>query len=227
MIYTVGSIKGGSGKTTVATSLTVLLAASGRDVLLVDADEQESATDFTAWRNESTGGNAGYTTVQLTENAVRTEVLQLCGKYDDVVIDVGGRDTISQRAALVVSDIFLIPFVPRALDVWTYEKVARLVEEMQPANPKLKAYAFLNRADPRGADNDEACELLKESEAITFLDTPLGYRKAFSNAAAQGMAVTELKPVDPKAVAELMALFKRLIDVGITSDKRQKRVEVA
>ena len=50
-IYTIGGIKGGSGKTTVATNLTVLLAADGRDVLLVDADDQETASDFTVWRN--------------------------------------------------------------------------------------------------------------------------------------------------------------------------------
>ena len=65
-IYTVGGIKGGSGKTTVATNLTVLLAADGRDVLLVDADDQETATDFTAWRNKNTEGQAGYTAIQLT-----------------------------------------------------------------------------------------------------------------------------------------------------------------
>ena len=51
-IYTVGGIKGGSGKTTVATNLTVMLAAEGRDVLLVDADDQETASDFTVWRNK-------------------------------------------------------------------------------------------------------------------------------------------------------------------------------
>ena len=37
MIYTVGGIKGGTGKTTVATHLTIMLAHA---VLLVDADEQ-------------------------------------------------------------------------------------------------------------------------------------------------------------------------------------------
>ena len=48
MIITVGGIKGGSGKSTVATNLAVLRARAGRDVLLVDADGQETASDFTA-----------------------------------------------------------------------------------------------------------------------------------------------------------------------------------
>src|SRR5258708_1596324 len=114
-IFTVGGIKGGSGKTTVATNLTVLLAADGRDVLLVDADDQETATDFTIWRNKSADGQAGYTAIRLNGDAVRTEVLRLATKYDDIVIDTGGRDTTSQRAAMTVSDIYFLPFVPRSL----------------------------------------------------------------------------------------------------------------
>ena len=65
MILTVGGIKGGSGKTTVATHLAVLGAAAGRDVLLVDADDQATATDFTALRNEALPAGAGYTSVVL------------------------------------------------------------------------------------------------------------------------------------------------------------------
>ena len=206
-IYTVGGIKGGSGKTTVATNLTVLLAADGRDVLLVDADDQETASDFTVWRNKSTEGHAGYTAIQLTGDAVRTEIRRLASKYDDIVIDTGGRDTTSQRAAMTVSDLYLVPFVPRSFDVWTLERVVKLIDEMRPANPGLRAFAFLNRADAGGSDNDGAAEYLKDAKSIRFIDTPLGSRKAFSNAAAEGRAVTELKRKDAKAEAEIRALY--------------------
>ena len=154
MIIVAGGIKGGSGKTTVATHLAVIRSAADHDVLLIDADDQETATDFTALRNERTGGNAGYTGIKLAGPAVRPQTLRLAEKYEDIIIDTGGRDTTSQRAALSVADLVLIPFVPRSFDVWTLENVASLVEEMQPANSKLKAFAFLNRADPRGQDND-------------------------------------------------------------------------
>ena len=50
MIYTIGGIKGGSGKTTIAVSMAVLLAQIGRNVLLVDADVQATATEFSRWR---------------------------------------------------------------------------------------------------------------------------------------------------------------------------------
>ena len=210
MIYTVGGQKGGSGKTTVATNLAVLLISIGRDVLLVDADDQETSSDFTALREERTENQAGYTAVKLSGINILKQVPKLAERYQDIVIDTGGRDTESQRAALTVTNIFLIPFVPRSFDIWTLEKVEFLVEQARSANPKLKAYVFINRADPRGGDNDEAAELLKQSEVLHFLDSPLGNRKAFANAAANGMGVIELKNTDEKAVNEFKALYEQL-----------------
>lgn len=213
MIITVGGIKGGSGKTTLATNLAVLRASTRRDVLLVDADEQESASDFTVLRNQQLRDGAGFTAIRLAGAAVRTETRHLAAKYNDIIIDTGGRDTTSQRAALTVSDLVLLPFVPRSFDVWTLEKVAALVEEVRTVNPALRASAFINRADPRGRDNAEAAQLIGETSALTLLPVTLGTRKAFGNAAAQGLAVTELKPPDAKAISELHALHAH-VDTG-------------
>jgi chromosome partitioning protein len=212
MIIVVGGIKGGSGKTTLATNLAVIRSAEGHDVLLIDADDQETSTDFTIIRNERRPDGAGYTSIKLTGAAVRTETLRLANKYEDIIIDTGGRDTTSQRAALTVADFLLVPFVPRSFDVWTLEKVSSLVSEMQAANPDLLAYTFINRADPRGQDNDDAAEVLRETESLSFIETPLGARKAFSNAAAAGLAVTEIKPQDQKATEEMMMLYRYIFD---------------
>ena len=65
----------------------------------------------------------------------------------------------------------------------------------------------MNRADPRGWANDEAAETLRESETLEFLPARLVNRKAFANAAARGLAVTELQPADPKAAQEMKALY--------------------
>jgi len=215
MILVAGGIKGGSGKTTVATNLAVMCAKQ-HDVLLIDADDQETSTDFTILRNESLKEGAGYTSIKLTGQAVRTETLRLAEKYETIIIDTGGRDTTSQRAALSIANVLLVPFVPRSFDVWTLDKVATLVEEMRAANPELEAYVFINRADPRGQDNQEASEVLRETPVLEFLDTPLGSRKAFSNAAAQGLGVVELKPQDPKATEEILTLYQRVFNVSST-----------
>lgn len=212
MILVCGGIKGGVGKTTLATSMVVLRSATGRDVLLVDADDQATATDFTAVRNESLE-SAGYTSIQLHGAAVRNEVLKLAPKYDDIVIDVGGRDTAGQRAALLVADVYVVPFLPGSFDVWTLDSVGTLVEEAKAFNDKLKAVCVINRADAKGSDNQDAAEIASEIPGLVYIDAPLGNRKAFRAAAAQGLAVTELKPQDAKAISELNKLFKYLFSI--------------
>ena len=212
MILVCGGIKGGVGKTTLATSMVVLRSATGRDVLLVDADDQATATDFTAVRNESLE-SAGYTSIQLHGAAVRNEVLKLAPKYDDIVIDVGGRDTAGQRAALLVADVYVVPFLPGSFDVWTLDSVGTLVEEAKAFNDKLKAVCVINRADAKGSDNQDAAEIASEIPGLVYVDAPLGNRKAFRAAAAQGLAVTEMKPQDAKAISEINKLFKYLFSI--------------
>lgn len=201
--------KGGVGKTTLAVNLAVVRSQAGRDLLLVDADEQATASDFTTIRTEQLGA-PGYTAIQLSGAAVRTQVLQMSSKYQDVIIDAGGRDTAGLRAALTVADVAVVPFQPRSFDIWTLDKVADLITEARGYNPGLRAVAVLNFADSQGADNEAAAEALRNASAIEFLDCPIGRRKAFPNAAAEGRGIIELKRPDPKANAELAALVDAL-----------------
>jgi chromosome partitioning protein len=205
MIVVVGGIKGGSGKSTLATNLTVIRALEGKKVLLVDADEQRSASDWAEHR-ENLGIFTPWATVQLIGANIRSQLLKMVTDYDNIIVDTGGRDTTSQRSALTVADIFLAPFQPRSLDVWTVGKVSSLVEEIRSVNPSLKAYAVINRADPQGNDNQDCAEILKESEGITYLPNFIGQRKAFANAAAEGLGIIELKNQDRKAVSEIRHL---------------------
>ena len=208
MILVCGGIKGGSGKTTIACSLASMRAGAGKDVLLVDADEQESATIFTAIRKREHPERPQYTAIILRDSQVRAEIERLRDKYEDIIVDTGGRDTRSQRASLSLADILLVPFNPRSLDIWTLENVQKLLEDMRTINPTLRAVSFLNRADPVGTDNQEAREILAESAGIAFADVTIGNRKAFSKAVALGLSVMELRHPDRKAMQEVLALYQ-------------------
>jgi chromosome partitioning protein len=189
-------------------------------VLMVDADDQETSADFTAARKQDHPDAPSFTCIKLTGRAVRTEVLDLAPQYDHVIIDTGGRDTTSQRAALSVSDVLLIPFAPRSFDIWTVDKVATLIDEMRAVNPKLKALAFLNRTDPQGqgTENEEAAELLRGVQGLLFIDAPIRFRKAYAHAASQGLAVTELAGQyrNAKANDEIMKLFQHCFNINMT-----------
>ncbi len=209
MIVVVGGIKGGSGKTTIATNLAVIRAKDNKKVLLVDADEQKSASDWAQQRTTLEIEDL-LTTVQLSGRGVAFQVDKMGADYDDIIIDVGGRDTTSQRSALSIADLFLIPFKPRSLDIWTLGSVKSIVSEIKAGNPALVCMALINQADARGSDNDDAVEVLKENSEILCFHGSLGYRKSFANAASEGMGVVELKEQDKKATQEMMALYNHL-----------------
>lgn len=214
MIIVCGGIKGGTGKTTIATNLAVLRARS-HDVLLVDADEQESATIFTSIRKSGWPELAQFTSIILRDEQVRRELDRLVSRYDDVIIDTGGRDTRSQRAGLSIADMLLLPFNPRSLDIWTIENAEVLLKDIWTINPNLKAVSLLNRADVQGWDNADTVDILTNLDGITYSGVGLVNRKAYGRAVAQGLAVCELKQRDPKAEKEVMALFQYVFGTGM------------
>lgn len=205
MIVVVGGIKGGSGKTTLATNLAVLRSAEGLKVLLVDADEQKSASDW-ADQRESLGIESNFTTIQLSGKSIYAQLAKMGEDYDEVIIDVGGRDTSSQRSALAIADVFLVPFKPRSLDIWTLGLVKTMISEIKAVNAGLLCLAVINQGDSRGADNDEALEVLKDCPDLMCLPISIGHRKAFANAATEGLGVIELEKEDKKASGEIRAM---------------------
>lgn len=214
MILEVGNIKGGVGKTMLAVNIAVALAQRGRDVLLIDGDEQGSAATFAQIRAEQPTATR-LTTIQLQGKAIRQQMDQLVAKYDEIIIDVGGRDTGSLRAALTIADVILVPFQPRSVDLWAGEQIAGLVHEARQINEGLKAFAVLNAADPQGRDNDDAMAALAALDGLVTLPTAVIRRKAFSNAFSAGLSVLEHVPKDGKACAEILSIVNALYGQGV------------
>ena len=209
MITVIGGIKGGSGKTTIATNLTVVHSLLKKRTLLIDADDQKTASDWNLQRKAS-GYKISWDTKQLSGQNLRTTLMDMQKDYEEVIIDTGGRDTTSQRAALTLADMLVAPFQPRSFDIWTLKQLSSLIQEVSKLNPKLKVVAVINRADPKGKDNEAAINMIEEQTHITSLTTALGQRKSFANASAEGLSVIEIKPKDAKAITELKDLYESI-----------------
>ena len=210
MIIAIGNVKGGVGKTTLAVNLAIAFARANRgDVLLIDGDEQGTAMAFTELRTTAKPTGTGYTAVALHGANIRSQVRQLAPKYSDIVIDVGGRDTGSLRAALTVADLVLIPVKPRSFDLWGVDQTADLIKEAREVNDRLRAITILNEADAQGKDNDAASEALREIDGLELAPSMIVRRKAFPNASAAGLSVLEYD--DPKAREEFQQLTDFLI----------------
>jgi chromosome partitioning protein len=115
--------------------------------------------------------------------------------------------------ALVLADTVLIPVQPRGLDIWALGAIAGLIEGARSTRDGLRAVAVINLADPgTSADNNDAATAVADFGALEVLSSHLVRRKAFAAAAAHGMGIDELAPIDPKASNELQALVSAVFN---------------
>ena len=205
MIVTVGNTKGGVGKTTIALNLAIARALQGRDVWLIDGDRQGTAQTAVTIRAEAGKVPALSCAHYPDGSTLRTQVQQTGKKFDDVIIDAGGRDSTALRAALILSDVLVIPFAPRSLDVWALNDIDSLVQEARAVRDGLRVVAMLNSADPQGHDNEDAAAVA-DFPGMEYVATPIRRRKPIANAAGQGMSILEYSPKDAKGIEEMTAL---------------------
>ena len=117
MIILLGGILDKTGKTTLATNLAAMRASSGRDVLLIDTSTQGNADNWTQIRGEK-DINPRVSCIQKFGKGLLSEVKDLTMRYQDIIIDAGGQDSIELRSALVVVEKVYIPIQPSQFDIF-------------------------------------------------------------------------------------------------------------
>ena len=211
MIILIGGEKGGTGKTTLATNLAAMRALAGRDVLLIDTDPQGSANYWVQSRDEEKV-IPRVACVQKFGKGLPAEVKDLEHRYQDIIIDAGGRDSVELRSALVVAQRAYIPIQPSQFDIWTLNQMDELVETAKAFNPDIQARVIISRSstNPSVHESDETGKLLADFANLDLADVTIRDRIAYRKAAKDGLAVIELKPKDLQAVEEMEMLYQEV-----------------
>jgi chromosome partitioning protein len=189
MITVIGSLKGGSGKSTVTFNLAVWLEMAEAEVLVVDADPQATLSDVSEVRTEE-----GYEPILKVKDATALSRKQLKG-YDEVLIDVGTSDIEAMKLALALADRVVIPVPPSQADIWSTQRFLKFLDDvLDGERPEL--FAFINRADTHHAirESDEAAAALVSLPGIRFIKHRLCQRTVFRRSFSEGLAVYELDP---------------------------------
>ena len=111
MIIALLNQKGGVGKTTLATHLAGELAMQGQSIILLDADPQGSALDWTQ-RRQQNGLPHLFGAVGLARETLHQEAPELARRADHIIIDGPPRIAALARSALLAADLALIPVQP-------------------------------------------------------------------------------------------------------------------
>jgi chromosome partitioning protein len=203
MIIGVLNQKGGVGKTTLSVNLAVALAQSHR-VLLVDADPQGSAL---AWSSVRDVENS-FPVVGMAKPSLHRDMPGLARNYDIVVIDGAPRVNELARAAIMASDLVLIPLQPSPYDIWASADTVQLVREARQYKPGIRAAFVINRRVAKTAIGRDAAQALVQFDDVPVLDVSIGQRVIFAESAARGLGVIEAAPHSEAAqeMARLAAL---------------------
>lgn len=216
-IILIGFTKGGVGKSTNAVQVAVGRALQGKDVLLVNADRQSSSSRAID-RRDAAGITPSVTLVAYPDgDQLRTQVLRQAGKYDDIIIDAGGRDSSALRHAMMIADVMLVPIAPGDFELDALEdELVPLIREIQAsrADNPLPIYAYLNMAEANkfSSDNLVTRKSIESFPELQLLDFNIVKRKAIAAASTSGCSVREMKAKDFKAVKEIDALLAALFN---------------
>jgi chromosome partitioning protein len=203
MIVALVNQKGGVGKTTLALHLAGRWAGRGKRVVVVDADPQGSALDWSEQRARE-GVPRLFGVLGLPRETLHRELPAIAEDADYVIVDGAPRIAGVARSALLAADLVLIPATPSPLDGWASAEMLRLLDEARVFRPGLPARMVLNRCAARTVIARETAEALAEHDP-PVLAARIGQRVIFADAARTGRLAEELDS-GCLAAAEIAAL---------------------
>ncbi len=212
MILLLGGEKGGTGKSTVAVNLAVWLARQGTDVVLIDTDLQATASHFVDRRNTLDGAPKVHCAEK--HGNVYDTMRDLAQRYQQVIVDAGGRDSEELRTALVAAHVVYCPLKASQPDIETSVHMNELVKLARAMNPVLQARLLISMGstNPAVQESAEAQEILGQLTEFTLSKVIVRERKAYRDAMIEGRGVVELG--NEKATAEIEALAREIYQNG-------------
>ncbi|OSM05350.1 ParA family protein [Magnetofaba australis] len=175
-VYALYHQKGGTGKSTLAVALSWRLAQSGASVLLLDADDQGTASHW----YESVGEALNLPLL------VRHQLLQtlpealprFTPQFEHVIIDAPPRLETALVDLLAICDRLIIPCRPTLPDIWSLEGLSALLAQAQAKRAApLPAMIAINhyRGEDLGPLHAQAV-----AYHLSVMDAPIPWDPAFA-----------------------------------------------
>jgi chromosome partitioning protein len=194
------ALKGGSGKTTVATHLALAAHLRGVDTLVVDTDPQRSTTEVLAAREGSGPDCIESTGAKLLSAKIAAQGL----KKQLLIIDTAAGALEDASEAVVLADLAVMVVRPTLLDLSALARTMTLVRRLQ--KPSV---VVVNQA--QAARGGEESPLVKRAlKALDFMRAPVApvivrARSVYQLSLETGRSAEEMS--DPAAAREIAALW--------------------
>lgn len=225
-VVVVGNEKGGVGKTTTAANLAVACALAGHDVAIVDCDGQRSISGWLDDRKEA--GVEPYIPGFQLKGRCGKEIVAMKQKYQTLIVDVAGHDSVELREAIIVANIWLVPTSVDRYDtdaLPTAMQIVRMTELGTGIKPNARLLINKCSTSIFEQDANKLIQAIGTEAGADIMDTMppltsrLSNRKAYPRSSEFGMGVIEhaqrdgATNSDRAAAQEIIALYEEVFGV--------------
>ncbi|OCR19354.1 chromosome partitioning protein ParA [Helicobacter pullorum] len=223
MVISFCNEKGGCGKSTLSILLSARLAEDGDEVLLIDADPQKSVNVFMEARN-SNGLSPLFSSISKLGNTLKDEIRLMRNKFDCLIIDTGGRDTVEMRQSFLSSDVVIIPVIPSTLDESIMKYMIDIFQKSRDYNENLVGLILPSKITTNPFVQTKELqdfkgvfeETKKESgvENLFLMESYIADRKAYKDTIRMGKSLKEFGGVET-AKQEFEKFFQELVKFAL------------
>lgn len=222
-VITLATSKGGAGKSTLARSLAAHWMQSGHKPALVDADPQRTL----ASRHNPEGPLGAVPLAAEPEERVADAIAELRRRHAPVIVDTAGFRNRTTIAALVATDLALIPLKPAVEDIDGAVSTYRLIQEVNGTDERvgrpIKAVMILAMTT-HGTVIARHVRHELAAAGYPLLAAEMAHRVAYPEAGIAGLSPATVEP-DGAAARDIAAIAHEIMSLEINDFMKTKERE--
>ena len=217
-IIALSNQKGGCGKSTMTMNIAGALAMEGLNVLVADADRQNTAIKWSAHAPDEKQFPAVVVNLAASGAKIHREIEKVYETYDVIIVDCPpNMESVVPASVLLVSDLVIITMQPTMTDLDSLADFLPLVERSQASNPGLQSRVLVNRFK-KNSMSAYTLETMVE-RGIERFDTTIGDRACYPEGDLMGSHALAQKGVPAAAKVEMKALRIEILQlIGLGED---------
>ena len=216
-IISFANSKGGAGKSTLCLLIASELAEAGTKVLIIDADEQQSCSQW-AERCRVAGTLPPAISISRASTPEELKALLQASQAEIVLVDVQGSMNKMLSAAVVASDVTIVPSKANVMEM---NETVKLFEWAQANLRRAPLRLVLTRVDGIDVNTTafkDAVQLIRQNNLPafgTFIRSRKVYEQFSNNAGSLGTIARDPSKIEQveKARANILSLISDISDL--------------